>query len=120
MLKDHKLFIASTVLIAVTTLDFTIQSGGSIVFNVGLFVLPVAITAILWTKMKDTLRMSLAFIFFLLELNYLASETIPSFVNDGVTAQTRNGLLLIPAVVLLLVVTWIVALRVYKEKNEVE
>ncbi len=115
--KDHKLFIAATVLITAHVLDNRMQAGASIVFNVSLFVLPIAVVAILWQKMKDALRMSFALIFSLLELNYLATETIPSFVDEGLTPMTRNGLLLIPGAVLLLVVTWIVAVRVYKENR---
>ncbi len=117
MKKDHTLFIVSTLLIATHVTDRCIQSNVSPWFYLTLFVLPLVVVSLFWHKMSDVLRLSLVTIFFLLESNEVATVTIPAFVEEGLVPATRNGLLFIPAVVLFLVVAWIVAVRIYKEKT---
>jgi len=113
--RDHLLYILAAVLISVHVIDVILLFHVSAWF-MSLFAVPYLVVSALWTRLKDNARLSITIIFLILELNRLATSTIPDFVTNGVNRTTYHNIPYVLGVLLLVWVLWIVAVRTFKEK----
>jgi len=114
--RDHILYLIATLLISIHVIDVTILFHVSPWF-MSLFAVPYIVVSVLWTWLKDTARLSITIIFLILELNRLATSTIPELVTTGVNRTTFHSVLYLLGVILLVWVLWMLAIRVFKEKT---
>jgi len=114
--RDHILYLIATLLISVHVIDVTILFNVSPWF-MSLFAVPYIVVSVLWTWLKDTAKLSITIIFLILELNRLATSTIPELVTSGVNRATFHNVLYLLGVILLVWVLWTLAIRVFKEKT---
>lgn len=117
MSKDYFLFILTTVLMALHVIYSTIQANESLLFSFSLFVFPYLVVSSIWYKLKEIYKLSITIIFIVLELNYLATDTIPGLITKGINSSTLDAIFYIPSILLLFTIFIILVFTRVREKR---
>lgn len=105
--NDHLLFIIATIFMAVHVIYGTLQTNESMIFSFSLFIFPYLVVSSIWRRLKHIYKLSIIIILIILELNHMATSTIPWLLKLGLTLETLDAVFYFPSILLLI---WILIL----------